>query len=133
MSGNSETQTSTLVFRKELMTIAPHDRMTSRWAVATFTLGSVALFSWVSAGVLYHVFPATPGHDSPATDLAGLALEVLKWVCGLLGPVVLITGVAAFVSVRRSGGTRKGSGLALMGAVMAAVPYLVPVVYLLSR
>ena len=96
---------------------------TSKPAVATLTLGGVALLSWVSAVVLAYIFPPGPGHYSPATGLAGLAFMVLMLLSGLLGPVVWIMAVVAFVSVRRSGGMRKGIGLALLGAALAAAPY----------
>lgn len=76
---------------------------TNRAAVATLTLGGVALLSWVAAVVL--------------------AFMVLMLLSGLLGPVVLIMAVVAFISVRRSGGAQKGIGFALLGMALAAAPY----------
>ena len=96
---------------------------TSRAATITLTLGSVALGSWVLAVVLAYIFPPAPGHYSPDTGDAGPVFMMLMLLSGLLGPVVWVTAIVAFVSVRRSGGTRKGVGLALLGAALAAAPY----------
>jgi len=96
---------------------------TSRAAIATLILGGLALAAWVTAVLLAFIFPPAPGHYSPATGVAGLAFTLLMLLSGLLGPVVLIMAVVAFVSVSRSGGTRRGIGLALLGAVLAAAPY----------
>ena len=49
---------------------------------------------------------------------------LLMLLSGLLDPVVLVTAIVAFVSVKRSEGTRNGIGLALLGAALAAVPYV---------
>jgi len=96
---------------------------TSRAAIATVTLGAVALGSWVFAVVLAYIFPPPPGHYSPATGDAGPAFMMLMLLSGLLGPVVLVTAMVAFVSVKRSRGTRQGIRLALLGAALAAAPY----------
>jgi len=96
---------------------------TSRAAVATLTLGGVALLSWVGAVVLAYIFPPAPGHYSPATGGGGLAFMLLMSLSVLLEPVVLIMAVVAFISVRRSGGMQKGIGLALLGVALAAAPY----------
>ena len=96
---------------------------TSRAATITLTLGSVALGSWVLAVVLAYIFPPAPGHYSPDTGDAGPVFIMLMLLSGLLGPVAWVTAIVAFVSVRRSGGTRKGVGLALLGAALAAAPY----------
>jgi hypothetical protein len=96
---------------------------TSRAATTTLTLGSVALGSWVLAVVLAYIFPPAPGHYSPDTGDAGPVFIMLMLLSGLLGPVAWVTAIVAFVSVRRSGGTRKGVGLALLGAALAAAPY----------
>ena len=96
---------------------------TSRAAIATLTLGAVALGSWVLAVVLSYIFPPAPGHYSPDTGDAGSTFMMLMFLSGVMGPVVLVTAIVTVVSVRRSGGTRKGIGLALLGAALAAAPY----------
>jgi hypothetical protein len=96
---------------------------TNRVAVATLTLGGVALLSWVAALVLAYIFPPAPGHYSPATGGGGFAFMVLMLLSGLLGPVVLIMAVVAFISVRRSGGAQKGIGFAILGMALAVAPY----------
>ncbi len=96
---------------------------TSRVAITTLTLGSVALGSWVLAVGLSYIFPPAPGHYSSTTGDAGPVVMMLMLLSGLLGPVVLVTAIVAFVSVKRSGGTRKGIRLALVGAALAAAPY----------
>ena len=96
---------------------------TSRAATITLTLGSGALGSWVLAVVLAYIFPPAPGHYSPDTGDAGPVFMMLMLLSGLLGPVVWVMAIVAFVSVRRSGGARKGVGLALLGAALAAAPY----------
>lgn len=96
-----------------------------RAAVATLTLGGVALLSWVAAVVLVYIFPPAPGSYSPATGGGGLAFMLLMLLSGLLGPVVLIMAVVAFISVRRSGGTQKGIGSAILGVALAAAPYAI--------
>ena len=96
---------------------------TSKAAITTLTLGSVALGSWVLAVVLSYIFPPAPGHYSPDTGEAGPVFMMLMLLSGLLDPVVLVAAIVAFVSVKRSGGTRKGIGLALLGAALAAAPY----------
>ena len=101
----------------------PVTERTSRAAITTLTLGSGALGSWVLAVVLSYIFPPAPGHYSPATGNAGPLFTVLMLLSGLLGPVVLVTAIVALVSVKRSGGTRKGIRLALLGAALAPAPY----------
>jgi hypothetical protein len=96
---------------------------TNRAAIATLALGCVALVSWVLAVALSYVLPPAPGHHSPATGAAGPVFMMLMLLSGLLGPVVFVTAMVAFVSVRRSGGTQKGIGFALFGVALAAAPY----------
>ena len=96
---------------------------TSRAATTTLTLGFVALGSWVLAVALAYIFPPTPGHYSPDTGDAGPVFMMLMLLSGLLGPVVLVTAIVTFVSVKRSRGTRKGIRLALLGVALAAMPY----------
>jgi uncharacterized membrane protein required for colicin V production len=96
---------------------------TSRAAIATLALGCVALASWVLAVVLAYVFPPAPGHHSPDTGDAAPDFMMLMLLSGLMQLFVLVTALVAFVSVRRSGGTRRGIGLALLGAALAATPY----------
>lgn len=95
---------------------------TSRAPIATLALGCVALASWVLAVVLAYVFPPAPGHHSHTGD-AGPVFMMLMLLSGLMQLVVLVAALVAFVSVRRSGGTRKGIGLALLGSALAAAPY----------
>ena len=97
---------------------------TSRVAITTLTLGSVALGSWVLAVGLSYIFPPAPGHYSPDTGDAGSVFIILMLLSGLLGPVVLVTAIVALVSVKRSGGTLKGIRSALLGAALAAAPYV---------
>ena len=96
---------------------------TSRAAVASVALGSIALAAWVFAVVVSYIFPPAAGHHSPATGSAGHTFIFLMLLSGLLGPVVLITSLVAVFSVKRSRGTRKGIGLALLGIALAGAPY----------
>jgi hypothetical protein len=98
-------------------------KRTSKAAIASLAVGCIALVSWVSAVVLGYIFPPPPGHGSPAVGPAGPVFIVLMLLSGVLAPVVLVTAIVAVFSVRRSGGTRKGILMALLGLVLAAAPY----------
>jgi len=93
-------------------------------SVLALMFSLVAFMSWVLAVMLGYIFPAAPGHHSPATGSAGHVIILLMLVSGLLGPVVLVTAMVAMVSVKRSGGTLKDNGLALLAIALAGVPYI---------
>ena len=102
----------------------PVTERTSRAATLTLRLGSLAFGSWVLAIVLAYIFPPAPGHYSPETGDAGSVFMILMLLSGLLGPVVWVTAIVALVSVKRSAGRLKGIGSALLGAALAAGPYV---------
>ena len=96
---------------------------TDNSSVLALMLGFVSLMTWVLAVLLGYIFPPAAGHHSPAMGTAGHVFILLMLLSALLGPVVLITALAAVFSVKRSRGTRKGVGLALIGIALAVAPY----------
>lgn len=66
----------------------------------------------------------TPAYQAPTTN--GLAIAAL--VCGCLGFVTCISGIAAIIlghlarkQIRESGGTQQGDGMALAGLILGYV------------
>jgi len=66
-----------------------------------------------------------PGYGAPPPRTSGLAIASLVcslvWVAGVGSLLAVAFGIAAKVSIHRSGGTRRGSGLSTAGIVVGAV------------
>jgi len=69
----------------------------SKSAITTLVLGIISLTTWILAVVVGYLYPAPPGHASPAVGEAGAVFTLLMLTASIFGPAAVL--VAAVLSI----------------------------------
>lgn len=97
----------------------------SKLAITTLVLGIVSLAAWVLAIILGNLYPAPPGHFSPAVGKAGAVFTLLMLTASLFGPAaVLVVASLSIIILIRSKGQLNGIVFIVIGVALAAVPFI---------
>ena len=96
----------------------------SNLAIASFVLGCAAFASWMLGNLLGYMYPAHQGFVPPFVLENYHLILVLTILITFLPVIVLIMAVATHLYLEFGSTLRKGKGLAWIGFVLAAIPWI---------